>query len=142
VLLLLLLLYLLYPSTANRLLQVLRKQVHLQPSIRLNNMDVTPLHTYNKVEWVEMIPQYTFHLSTDCPVSMWIFHTTVEYTSKSETISQLGSKNSLKTCQLRDNIHGVAFYPQKLALTSPTSGERSVGMVRSPTIAAELSVGY
>jgi hypothetical protein len=30
-------------------------------------------------------------------------------------------------------------YPQKLALTSPTSGSRSVGIVRSRTKATELS---
>jgi hypothetical protein len=32
-----------------------------------------------------------------------------------------------------------APYPQKLALTSPTSGDRSVGRVRSRTKAAEFS---
>jgi hypothetical protein len=31
-----------------------------------------------------------------------------------------------------------SLYPQKLALTSPTSGGRSVGIVRSRTIATEL----
>jgi hypothetical protein len=30
------------------------------------------------------------------------------------------------------------FYPQKLALTSPTSGGRSVGMIRSRTQATEF----
>jgi hypothetical protein len=33
----------------------------------------------------------------------------------------------------------VALYPQKLALTSPTSGGRSVGIVRSRTQATEYS---
>jgi hypothetical protein len=32
------------------------------------------------------------------------------------------------------------LYPQKLALTSPTSGGRSVGVVRSRTQATELSL--
>jgi hypothetical protein len=32
------------------------------------------------------------------------------------------------------------FYPQKLALTSPTGGGRSVGMVRSRTKATEFSL--
>jgi hypothetical protein len=34
------------------------------------------------------------------------------------------------------------LYPQKLALTSPTSGDRSVGMVRSQTKATELFCCY
>jgi hypothetical protein len=35
--------------------------------------------------------------------------------------------------------HGI-LYPQKLALTSPTSGGRSVGIVRSRTRATEFLV--
>ena len=35
--------------------------------------------------------------------------------------------------------HVTPLYPQKLALTSPTSGGRSVGMVRSRTKATEFS---
>jgi len=34
--------------------------------------------------------------------------------------------------------HMTPLYPQKLALTSPTGGGRSVGMVRSRTKATEL----
>jgi hypothetical protein len=34
--------------------------------------------------------------------------------------------------------HATPLYPQKLALTSPTSGGRSVGIVRSRTKATEL----
>jgi len=34
--------------------------------------------------------------------------------------------------------HVTPFYPQKLALTSPTGGGRSVGMVRSRTKATEF----
>ena len=34
--------------------------------------------------------------------------------------------------------HVTPLYPQKLALTSPTSGGRSVGMVRSRTKATEF----
>jgi len=34
------------------------------------------------------------------------------------------------------------LYPQKLALTSPTGGGRSVGMVRSRTKATEFSLIY
>jgi hypothetical protein len=37
------------------------------------------------------------------------------------------------------NDHATPLYPQKLALTSPTSGGRSVGIVRSGTKATELS---
>jgi hypothetical protein len=34
--------------------------------------------------------------------------------------------------------HATPLYPQKLALTSPTSGGRSAGIVRSRTKATEL----
>jgi hypothetical protein len=36
--------------------------------------------------------------------------------------------------------HVTPLYPQKLALTSPTGGGRSVGIVRSPTKATEFSL--
>ena len=36
--------------------------------------------------------------------------------------------------------HVTPFYPQKLALTSPTGGGRSVGIVRSRTKATEFGV--
>jgi hypothetical protein len=38
----------------------------------------------------------------------------------------------------RHNDHATPLYPQKLALTSSTSGGRSVGIVRSRTKATEL----
>ena len=38
--------------------------------------------------------------------------------------------------------HVTPIYPQKLALTSPTSGGRSVGIVRSRTKATEFSLVY
>ena len=38
--------------------------------------------------------------------------------------------------------HVIPLYPQKLALTSPTDGGRSVGMVRSRTKATEFSLVY
>ena len=37
--------------------------------------------------------------------------------------------------------HVTPFYPQKLALTSPTGGGRSVGIVRSRTKATEFGGG-
>jgi hypothetical protein len=37
--------------------------------------------------------------------------------------------------------HGT-LYPQKLALTSPTNGGRSIGIVRSRTQATEFSFVY
>ena len=37
--------------------------------------------------------------------------------------------------------HVTPLYPQKLALTSPTDGGRSVGIVRSRTKATEFSLG-
>ena len=36
--------------------------------------------------------------------------------------------------------HVTALYPRKLALTSPTGGGRSVGIVRSRTKATEFSL--
>jgi hypothetical protein len=36
--------------------------------------------------------------------------------------------------------HATPLYPQKLALTSPTSGDPSVGIVRSRTNATELVI--
>jgi len=38
--------------------------------------------------------------------------------------------------------HVTPLYPQKLALTSPTGGARSVGIVRSRTKATEFSLVY
>ena len=38
--------------------------------------------------------------------------------------------------------HVTPLYPQKLALTSPTGGGRSVGMVRSRTKATEFSLVF
>jgi len=38
--------------------------------------------------------------------------------------------------------HVTPLYPQKLALTSPTGGGRSVGVVRSRTKATEFSLVY
>jgi hypothetical protein len=36
--------------------------------------------------------------------------------------------------------HVTSLYPQELALTSPTGGDRSVGIVRSRTKAMEFSL--
>jgi hypothetical protein len=41
---------------------------------------------------------------------------------------------------IRCTDHVTPLYPQKLALTSPTGGGRSVGIVRSRTKAAEFSL--
>ena len=40
----------------------------------------------------------------------------------------------------RSADHVTPLYPQKLALTSPTGGGRSVGIVRSRTKATEFSL--
>jgi hypothetical protein len=39
---------------------------------------------------------------------------------------------------IRRTDHATPLYPRKLAITSPTSGGRSVGIVRSRTKATEL----
>ena len=43
---------------------------------------------------------------------------------------------------IRCTDHVTPFYPQKLTLTSPTGGGRSVGIVRSRTKATEFSLVY
>ena len=47
-------------------------------------------------------------------------------------------KQSLTAVGNRCADHATPLYPQKLALTSPTGGGRSVGIVRSRTKATEL----
>jgi len=48
-------------------------------------------------------------------------------------------KQRLTAVGIRYANHVTPLYPQKLALTSPTGGGRSVGMVRSRTQATEFS---
>jgi hypothetical protein len=43
---------------------------------------------------------------------------------------------------IRHADHAAPFYPQKLAITSPTSGGRSVGIVRSRTQTMEFSFSF
>jgi hypothetical protein len=40
--------------------------------------------------------------------------------------------------EIRRTDHATPLYPQKLVVTSPTSGGRSIGIVRSRTQATEL----
>jgi hypothetical protein len=61
----------------------------------------------------------------------------------------LGRKSSGSGLENRDYCVGIGlvdhskpFYLQKLALTSPTSNRRSVGIVRSRTQAKEFSFSY
>jgi hypothetical protein len=48
-------------------------------------------------------------------------------------------KQRLTAVENRCTDHVTPLYPQKLALTSPTGGSRSVGIVRSRTKATEFS---
>jgi hypothetical protein len=52
---------------------------------------------------------------------------------------QLDSRMYILIWSINENWPEVALYPQKLALTSPTSGDISVGVVRSRTHATEFS---
>jgi hypothetical protein len=61
----------------------------------------------------------------------------------------LGRKNSGSGLESRNTALGIRhaenatpLYPHKLALTLPTSGVRSVGIVRSQTKTMELLVSY
>jgi hypothetical protein len=47
-------------------------------------------------------------------------------------------KTEIKAVGISCANHVTPLYPQKLALTSPTGGSRSVGMVRSRTKATEF----
>jgi hypothetical protein len=51
-------------------------------------------------------------------------------------------KPRLKAVGIRCADDGTPLYPQKLALTSPTSGGRSVGIVRLRTKATDFSLVY
>jgi len=51
-------------------------------------------------------------------------------------------KQRLTAVGTRCADHVTLLYPQKLALTSPTGGGRSVGIVRSRTKATEFSLEF
>ena len=51
-----------------------------------------------------------------------------------------GLENRLRAVGTRCADHVTPLYPQKLALTSPTGGSRSVGIVRMRTKATEFSL--
>ena len=51
-------------------------------------------------------------------------------------------KQRLTAVGTRCADHVTPLYPQKLALTSPTGGDRSVGIVRVRTKATEFSLVY
>jgi hypothetical protein len=51
-----------------------------------------------------------------------------------------GLKSEITGVRIRHTDYETPLYPQKLALTSPTSGGRSAGIVRSQTHAMEFSL--
>jgi hypothetical protein len=55
------------------------------------------------------------------------------------SIEELLEWKSSRSVEIRCADHVTTLYPQKLALTSPTGGGRSVGIVRSRTKATEFS---
>ena len=63
------------------------------------------------------------------------------YLNKKSSGSRFG-KQRLTAVGTRCANHVTPLYPQKLALTSPTGGGCSVGMVRSRTKATEFSFSF
>jgi len=55
-------------------------------------------------------------------------------------VAASGLENSLTAVGTRRADHVTPLYPQKLALTSPTGGGRSVGIVRVRTKATEFGL--
>ena len=53
-----------------------------------------------------------------------------------------GPENRLTAVEIRCADHVTSLYPQKMALTSPTGGGRSVGIVRSRTKATEFTLVF
>jgi hypothetical protein len=72
--------------------------------------------------------QYIIEITKDKP----------KYRLNSGITVKSGLENGDYGCrEIRRTDHATSLYPQKLALISPTSGGRSVGIVRSRTKAAE-----
>jgi hypothetical protein len=55
-----------------------------------------------------------------------------------EKVAASAYKTEIKAVGIRCTDHATPLYPQKLELTSPTSGGRSVGIVRWRTQATEF----
>jgi len=59
-----------------------------------------------------------------------------------EKVAAPGLENRVTAVGTRCADHVTPLYPQKLALTSPTGGGRSVGIVCVRTKATEFSLAY
>ena len=75
------------------------------------------------------------------PISNLIDLTTGNRTTKPATLKEVNNEDLPTFKKKHDKIPNCIYStPQKLALTSPTGGGRSVGIVRSRTKATEFSL--
>ena len=109
--------------------------------------------TASVVQWSEFLATYT-EVSGSIPGAtrfseqQWVWNG-VHSASRSQLRSYLNKKQRLRSRKQRLTAVGIRcadhvtpLYLQKLALTSPTGGGRSVGIVRSRTKATEITTKY
>jgi hypothetical protein len=79
----------------------------------------------------------------DSQGTVWMVETEMFWQWRAKRLSQwtlftVPKKTEITALGIRSTDHATPFYPQKLALTSPTRGGRSVGILHSRTKATEL----
>jgi hypothetical protein len=72
------------------------------------------------------------------PLSLESIVRSIEELIERKSISSRSRKQRLMAVETRCADHVTPLYPQKLAITPPTGGGRSVGIIRSRTKATEF----